>query len=138
MQEGLKITVVIADNHGFQVIRQLQMARAGRSFGNEFRARDQANSLEGDYLPIDFAANAASFGARAWQVATPDELCHALHEARSESRACVIVAETEKHRYLPGSGTWWDVAAAETTEDPVTAQLRTEYEAGRKQQRFYY
>ncbi len=139
MQEKLKITVVIADNHGFQVIRQLQMARAGRSFGNEFRARDQANSLEGEYLPIDFAANAASFGARTWQVATPDELCRALREARSESRACVIVAETEKHRYLPGSGVWWDVAAAETTEDPVTAQLRREYETQRHNlQRFYY
>ncbi len=138
MQEELKITVVIADNHGFQVIRQLQMARAGRSFGNEFRARDQANALEGEYLPIDFAANAASFGARTWQVATPDELCRALREARSEARSCVIVAETEKHRYLPGSGVWWDVAAAEATADPVTTQLRAEYEAGRKQQRFYY
>lgn len=140
MQDGLKITVVVADNHGFQVIRQLQMNRVGRSFGNEFRARDgKQNRLEGDYLPIDFAKNAESMGARAWCVATPDEVRKALREARKETRCCVIVAEIEKHRYLPGSGIWWDVAAAEVTDDPVTQELRQAYEEDRKRlQRFYY
>ena len=38
LQEGLKITVVLSENHGYQVIRQLQMARAGRSFGNVSRS----------------------------------------------------------------------------------------------------
>ena len=38
-QEGLKVTVVISDNHGFQVIRRLQMTRTGRHFGNEMRFR---------------------------------------------------------------------------------------------------
>ena len=31
------------------------------------------NRLEGEYLPIDLAANAASFGARAWHVETPEQ-----------------------------------------------------------------
>ena len=140
MQERLKITVVIAENHGYQVIRQLQMGRAGRSFGNEFRARDAAtNRLEGEYLNIDFAKNAESMGARAWHANTPDELCRALREARDETRPCVIVAEAEKHRYLPGSGVWWDVAAAEASGDEVTRKLRSEYEEQRRRlQRFYY
>ena len=38
----MKITVVVAANHGFQVIRRLQMARAGHSFGTEFRTWDVA------------------------------------------------------------------------------------------------
>ena len=140
LQEGLKVTVVIAENHGFQVIRQLQMNRAGRSFGNEFRARDRAtNRLEGDYVGIDFAQNAASLGARTWHVTTPDELRQALKEAREERRACVIVAETEPHRYLPGAGVWWDVAPAEATHDPETDERRTAYENERALvQRFYY
>ncbi len=140
MQENLKITVVISENHGYQVIRQLQMNRVGRSFGNEFCARDESTGhLEGDYLNIDFAKNAESMGARAWHVTTPDELATALREARKETRCCVIVAETEKHRYLPGSGVWWDVAVAEATNDPVTQALRTEYaEARERLQRFYY
>ncbi len=139
-QDRLKMTVVILENHGFQVIRQLQMNRVGRSFGNEFRAREEgANVLEGEYVPIDFAQNAASMGARTWNVYNPDQLRNALREAREEPGTCVIVAEIEKHRYLPGSGVWWDVAAAEVTEDPVTHELRRAYEEDRDRlQRLYY
>jgi 3D-(3,5/4)-trihydroxycyclohexane-1,2-dione acylhydrolase (decyclizing) len=139
-QEGLKITLVLSENHGFQCIRQLQMGRAGRSFGNEFRARDsKSKRLEGDFVAIDFTQNAASMGARTWNARTPDEVRQALREARDEKRTSVIVVETEKYRFLPGSGVWWDVAPAEVTKDPVTKKLRAEYEASRKKlQRFYY
>lgn len=140
IQENLKITVIIAENHGYQIIRRLQMGRAGVSFGNEFRARDpQTNRLEGDYLAIDFAQNAESMGARAWRVTTPDELSRALEEARAETRTCAIVMEVEKHRYGPPSEVWWDVAPAEVTNAEVTQALRAEYEADRQQlQRVHY
>jgi len=140
MQEQLKITVVISENHGYQCIRDLQMARAGRSFGNEFRSRDRStNRLEGDYVSIDFAKNAESLGARTWKAKTPEQLRQALQEARSEKRSCAIVVETEKHRFLPGSGVWWDVAVAEVSQDPVTQKLRSEYEKNRQRlQRFHY
>jgi 3D-(3,5/4)-trihydroxycyclohexane-1,2-dione acylhydrolase (decyclizing) len=140
MQEGLKITVIISENHGYQVIRQLQMARAGRSFGNEFRAREKSSGrLEGEYLNIDFAGNAESLGARVWKATTPDQVRSALREARAEQRPCAIVVETEKHRYLPGSEVWWDVAPAEATNDELTQQIRTQYEKDRKSyQKFYY
>ena len=139
-QEKLKITVVISENHGFQSIHGLQKARAGRSFGNEFRHRDtMTHRLEGDFVEIDFAGNAESMGARTWNVSTPDELRKALREARDESRVCVIVAETEKYRGLPPSQVWWDVAVAEESQDPITRELRAEYEKERTRlQRFYY
>ena len=140
IQENLKVTVVISENHGYQIIRALQMARAGRSFGNEFRARDSVSkTLEGEYLEIDFKGNAESLGARAWHIKTPHELKEALQEARTETRTCVIVCETEKHRYLPSSGVWWDIASAEATNDPMTRKLREGYEAERRSsQRFHY
>ena len=140
MQEGLKITVVIAENHGFQCIRQLQMGRVGNSFGNEFRKRNvESGRLDGEYVAIDFAKNAESMGARSWNVTSPEQLQVALREAREETRSCVIVAEVEKHRYSPDSGVWWDVAAAEETGDEVTRDVRRVYEEGRDQlQRFYY
>ena len=139
-QESLKITVVLSENHGFQCIRQLQMYRAGRSFGNEFRARDpETHRLEGDYVKIDFAKNAESMGARAWHVTTPEGLRQALCEARGEKRSCVIVAETEKHHYLPDSGVWWDISSAEISNDPVTQERRAAWEKVQKQlQRFHY
>jgi 3D-(3,5/4)-trihydroxycyclohexane-1,2-dione acylhydrolase (decyclizing) len=140
VQENLKITVVLCENHGFQSIRGLQMGKIGAMFGTEFRARDKHNNrLEGDYLSIDFARNAESMGARVWNARTRDEFSSALEESRKEKGTCVIVVETEKHRYVPSSGVWWDVAPAEVTQDPVTKELRKEYEEGRKKkQRFYY
>jgi 3D-(3,5/4)-trihydroxycyclohexane-1,2-dione acylhydrolase (decyclizing) len=138
-QENLKITVVISENHGYQVIRQLQMGRAGRSFGNEFRHRDDTNRLNGEYVKVDIAQNASSMGARSWHVTTPEAFRAALREARQERRSCVIVVETEKHRYLPGSNMWWDVAPAEVTTDETTQRLRADYEESRgRLQRFYY
>jgi 3D-(3,5/4)-trihydroxycyclohexane-1,2-dione acylhydrolase (decyclizing) len=140
MQEDLKVTVVISENHGYQSIRNLQMGRAGRPFGTEFRRRDPSKGrLEGDYLTIDFAKNAESMGARAWRVSTPDELRSALAEAREETRSCAIVVEIEPHRYLPGSEVWWDIEPPEATNDPVPQKLRAQYEDERERlQRLYY
>jgi 3D-(3,5/4)-trihydroxycyclohexane-1,2-dione acylhydrolase (decyclizing) len=140
VQEGKKITVIVAENHGYQCIRRLQMWRTGKSFGNEFRTRDRATDrLEGDYLKLDLAANAASFGVRAWHATTLDELAQALRQARAEPRACVIVAEIEKHRVLPGAGCWWDVAPAEVSLEPKTQELRAEYERDKARfQRLHY
>ena len=142
LQEDMKITVVVADNHGFQVIRRLQMARAGHSFGTEFRTRvdgDDGRRLDGEYLAVDMAAIAEAMGARGFRCTTPDEVRAAVREARSERRSCVIVAEIEKHRYVPGAGTWWDVAPAEVSRSEVTQTLRSEYERDRAAlQRYHY
>ncbi|HEX4132306.1 MAG TPA: 3D-(3,5/4)-trihydroxycyclohexane-1,2-dione acylhydrolase (decyclizing) [Pirellulales bacterium] len=140
LQENLKITVVVSENHGYQCIRRLQMWRTGVAFGNEFRERDsQSNRLEGEYVAIDIAKNAESFGARTWNVRTTDELREALADARQERRTCVIVVETEKHRNLPGGGVWWDVSPAEVSVDPTTQKLQAEYQRDRARlQRFHY
>ena len=141
VQENLKTTVVISDNHGFQVIRRLQMLRSGISFGNEFRARESKKTgrLEGEYLKIDFAGNAKSMGARSWHVSNEQELKRALRAARKEKRTCVIVIETEKHRYAAGASVWWDAAPTEVSKSPVTRKIRAEYEADRKKwQRLHY
>jgi 3D-(3,5/4)-trihydroxycyclohexane-1,2-dione acylhydrolase (decyclizing) len=139
LQHGLKITVVISENHGYQSIRRLQMFRVGRHFGNEFRVRDGGGRLDGDYVRLDLAKSAEGLGARAWRVTSPDELRGALTEARGERRPCVIVCETEPHRYLPDAGVWWDVAPAEVSGLAEVQERRAEYERDRDElQRFYY
>jgi 3D-(3,5/4)-trihydroxycyclohexane-1,2-dione acylhydrolase (decyclizing) len=138
LQEGLKVTVVISENHGFQVIRRLQLWRAGRSFGNEFRARRDGR-LEGEYLQLDLAKAAEGFGAAAFRANSPEELREALEAATGESRPCVIVCETDPDRNLPPSEVWWDVAPSEASDDPVVQGLRAEYERDRDElQRFRY
>ena len=139
LQHGLKITVVISENHGYQSIRRLQMFRVGRHFGNEFRVRGGNGRLDGDYLKLDLAKSAEGLGARAWRATTPDELRAALDEARRETRPCVIVCETAPHRYLPDAGVWWDVAPAEVSSVQEVQERRVEYEHDRDAlQRFYY
>lgn len=136
-QEGLKITVVVSENHGFQCIRRLQLMKAGHEFGNEFRAREDG-ALTGEYLTLDLAATARGFGATAYHVSDPAGLRSALDDARDQAGPVVIVAETAPHANLPPGGVWWDVAPAEVSEDELTRTLRAQYEADRDRlQRFY-
>ena len=90
-QEGLAVTLVVPDNHGYQVIHRLQMLRSGQEFGNEFRYRAEplqlaagdatkAPRLEGDYLSLDLVQVAAGLGARACRATTAAELRDALSD----------------------------------------------------------
>lgn len=137
-QEGIKVTLIIIDNGGYQVIRRLQVGRTGRPFGNEFRRRgEDSGILDGDYLQIDLAGNAASLGARVWNVATASALRSALAEAKEEAGVCAIVVQVEKHAFLPPSDAWWDAVPPEKADHEVTRRIRTEYEDARTNQRFY-
>ncbi len=140
VREGLKITIILSENHGHQSIRNLQMNRAGHSLATEFHVRNpETGKLDGDYASIDFAQNAASMGARVWNVRTPNELRQAVREARGESQPCVIVAETSSQPFSSPSVVWWDIGVSETSNDPVTRDLYKVYDEGRtKHQRFYY
>jgi 3D-(3,5/4)-trihydroxycyclohexane-1,2-dione acylhydrolase (decyclizing) len=137
-QEGLKITLLLSKNDGYQCIRDLQMRSVGRDFGNEFRSRGAgSNRLDGSYVELDYAANARSLGARTWSVETAADFERALAEARDERRPCAIIVTTDRYRRGLGSEVWWDVAPAEVSADEVTIRARDEYERGRARQRYY-
>jgi 3D-(3,5/4)-trihydroxycyclohexane-1,2-dione acylhydrolase (decyclizing) len=143
-QEGLAVTVVIPENHGYQVIHRLQMFTMGREFGNEFRFRtdpltleaDKDATLTGDYLRLDLVGVAAGLGAGALRATTPAEIRHALAETRGEARPVVIVVPVIPHADLPSAGCWWDVAPAEVSESDTVRAARSEYEAGMTTQRW--
>ncbi len=140
MQEGVKITIILNVNYGYQSIHGHQKALVGHSLGNEFRIRDQATRLldEGQFIEVDYVKNAESIGLRAWLAEREEDIVQALREARAESRSCMIVVPTEKYRFPPDSGVWWEVVGAEVTNDPKTKALVAEREAGRRKQRLYY
>ena len=146
VQEGLKITVIIAENHGFQVIRRLQLTRAGTSFGNEFRHREgspssledrQHAALEGRYLELDLAGTARGFGATSYRAETPQDFRQALQQARDQPNPAVIVVPVEPHRFLPSGGAWFDVAPAEVSSDAIVRGMREQYEVDRVAQRSF-
>jgi 3D-(3,5/4)-trihydroxycyclohexane-1,2-dione acylhydrolase (decyclizing) len=124
-QEGLKVTILVVENGGYQSIHGLQRARTGRSFGLEFG------------VDVDYAANARSLGCAAFAVSSLDQLRDALDEARGETRPTVIVTRVEPHRLLLDSECWWDVGVAEASERPETRRLAAEHARGRSLQRHY-
>ena len=139
-QERLKVTVVISDNHGFQVIRRLQMATSGHHYGNEMRhrvGRLGEGPLEGDYVQLDLSAVAGGLGARTYAAATPDDVRDALASAREHDGPVVIVVPTAPHVNLPPSGAWWDVAPAQVSGQPWLEEKRRQYETGLADQRWY-
>ena len=139
IQERTKVTVILNVNYGYQSIHGHQKALVGHSLGNEFKIRDAKTNLldEGEFIEVDYVKNAESIGLRAWFATNEEEIRKALREARAETRSCMIVVPTEKYRYTPDAGVWWEVVGADVTNDPKTAQLVAEREAGRAKQRFY-
>jgi 3D-(3,5/4)-trihydroxycyclohexane-1,2-dione acylhydrolase (decyclizing) len=134
--EGLKLTIVVLDNHGFQCILALQRLVGVPDFGNELRFRDAAsNRLDGPYVPIDFRAHAESMGALALHACTPDELRDALAQAKAADRITVIVVPTEPEKRMPGFESWWDVPVAGVSGTDTVRTARTAYDKKRREQR---
>lgn len=144
-QERIPFTLVVSENHGYQVIRRLQMWRTGEHFANEFRYRETGGSLagsdagllEGDYLNIDLTQIAAGLGAIVRKPYTADEVRQALDDTRNVQGPVVIVVPTIPHADLPGSEVWWDVSPAEASQAPDTGAELADYLAGRANQRWH-
>jgi 3D-(3,5/4)-trihydroxycyclohexane-1,2-dione acylhydrolase (decyclizing) len=134
--EGIKLTIVLVDNHGYQCILGLQRAVGVADFGNELRYRDHATrQLTGEYIPVDFVKHAESMGACAVFARSADEVRKALNDARNADRVTVIVVPVDPEKRMPGMGTWWDVPVAEVSTEEKTRQTRENYEKATENQR---
>jgi 3D-(3,5/4)-trihydroxycyclohexane-1,2-dione acylhydrolase (decyclizing) len=138
VQEGIKIIIVLVDNHGFGSIGSLSRSLGQGGFGTSYRFRSKASGqLDGEPLMVDFAANARSLGAHALKAATLDELKEALRKAKTLDRTTVIVVETDPAMSVPGYESWWDVAVAEVSELESVRAARARYEEARKRERYF-
>jgi 3D-(3,5/4)-trihydroxycyclohexane-1,2-dione acylhydrolase (decyclizing) len=134
--EGIRLTIVIVDNHGYQCILGLQRAVGVSDFGNELRFRDGATKqLTGKYIPVDFKKHAESMGANAIFAQTAEEVRKAVGEARNADRLTVIVVPVDPEKRMPGMGTWWDVPVAEVSGEEKTRKTREIYEKATENQR---
>ncbi len=134
--EGVKLTVVLVQNHGFASIGALSETVGAPRFGTWYRYRDTGSgSLDGDRLPTDLAANAASLGADVLRVDGIAELRAALDRATASTRTTVIHIETDPLIPAPDSAAWWDVPVAEVSTMDPTRQARQAYQQQRSAQR---
>jgi 3D-(3,5/4)-trihydroxycyclohexane-1,2-dione acylhydrolase (decyclizing) len=143
VQEGIKLIVVLVDNHGFNSIGGLSRSLGTDGFGTQYRYRTNgsigrdSDKAPGAVLPIDLAANAASLGASAVAVKTVAELRSALEEAKRADRVSVICIEVDRYQGVPDYESWWDVPVSEVASPDAVNAARTEYEQSKQKERRY-
>lgn len=136
VQEGVPIVVVLVENGGYASIGGLSKSVGSGGFGTRYRRRAGSGALDGEPLPVDLAANAASLGARVLRPPTRDELGKALEDARDSGETTVVHVRTDLDVGVDNHA-WWDVPVAEVAESADVRSAREDYEERRRQQRPY-
>ncbi|HEX3917020.1 MAG TPA: 3D-(3,5/4)-trihydroxycyclohexane-1,2-dione acylhydrolase (decyclizing) [Caulobacteraceae bacterium] len=121
---GAKLVIVVLDNRGFGCINRLQQATGGAPFNNLL-----ADTRHETLPAIDFAAHAASLGARSERVTGVAELEAAMARTTASDRTYVVVIDTDPAISTEAGGAWWDVTVPEVSERPQVRAARAAYEA---------
>ncbi len=138
VSEGIKLVIVLVQNHGFASIGALSESLGSQRFGTSYRYRDNdKGDYDGGYLPVDLAANAESLGAGVLRCRSIADLTQALKQARDAEKLTVVHIETDPLSPVPPSESWWDVPVAEVSTLDSTRTARTDYDAAKRGQRLY-
>lgn len=139
VQEGIKVNIIVIDNHGFASIGGLSKSVGSDGFGTKYRYRDEsAGQLSGENIPIDFAKNCESLGAHVFVATTRQAFSKALEDAKDiKGKPVCIITETDRRQRVGGYESWWDVAVAEVSDNPEVQQARETYEKSKKKERYH-
>ncbi len=138
VQEGVKVIFVLLDNHGFASIGALSESHGSQRFGTQYLKRNPATGrLDGEYVPFDLAANAASWGADVLRCDGIAEFKANYAVAAASDRTTVLYIETDILGPNPPGTAWWDVPVAQVSALDSTRQAYQEYVADKKAQRHY-
>tara|TARA_E500000178_G_scaffold218355_1_gene215523 strand:- start:718 stop:2544 length:1827 start_codon:yes stop_codon:yes gene_type:complete len=126
---GISMTLIITDNRGYGCINRLQAATGGAPFNNLL-----ADAYHEILPEIDYAAHAASLGARSQKVSSLDELEEAVQMASGRTGVDVIVIDTDPGPSTEAGGVWWDVAVPAISDRGSVNSAYENYVQGRKRQ----
>jgi 3D-(3,5/4)-trihydroxycyclohexane-1,2-dione acylhydrolase (decyclizing) len=141
--EGIKLVVVLVDNHGYASIGALSRSVGSAGFGTHYRRRVNGavpvdDGRVAEKLPVDLAANAESLGARVLRTRTIEDFRAALETAKAATGGPVVVhVEVDRYEGVPSYESWWEVPVAEISDDDSVRAAREEYERNRQAQRQY-
>ncbi|MGP3978879.1 3D-(3,5/4)-trihydroxycyclohexane-1,2-dione acylhydrolase (decyclizing) [Streptomyces sp. 8N114] len=136
--EGLKVIIVLVQNHGFASIGSLSEALGSQRFGTKYRFRDNDSGLlDGGVLPVDLAANAASLGADVLHARSVEDFRTAMEKAKAAERTTVVHIETDLYGPNPPAHGWWDVPVSQTSALASTRTAYETYAAHKATQRHY-
>jgi 3D-(3,5/4)-trihydroxycyclohexane-1,2-dione acylhydrolase (decyclizing) len=137
VQEGLKLTIVLVDNHGFNSIGALSRSLGTDGFGTQYRfRRDGSLGVDSEeepapVLPVDLATNAESLGAHVIRCGSIDDLRAGLEQAKKEKTTVVLAIEVDRYEGVPAYESWWDVPVAEVSAVKGVRAARATYERSR-------
>ena len=138
VQEDLPLVIVLVDSGGFASIGALSRSVGSGGFGTNYRYRNRSSgALDGEPLPVDLAANAASLGAQVFRASDRATLEQAIASARDCGTTAVVYVPVDPSARVPGYGSWWDVPVAAVSEQSTVQDARRQYEAGVEKQRWY-
>jgi 3D-(3,5/4)-trihydroxycyclohexane-1,2-dione acylhydrolase (decyclizing) len=138
IQERIKLIIVLVENGGFASIGSLSRSLGQKGFGTQYQFRSEGSGLlDGDPLPVDYAANARSLGAHTISATNIGEFKIALEQAKQSPTTTVVVIRTDPSVGVPGYDSWWDVAVAEVSAMDGVRQARAHYEKARKLERHH-
>ncbi|MGW7680189.1 3D-(3,5/4)-trihydroxycyclohexane-1,2-dione acylhydrolase (decyclizing) [Kribbella sp. NPDC054772] len=137
VQENVKVIVVLVQNQGFASIGALSESLGSQRFGTAYRYRSSDGRLDGDYLPVDLAANARSLGVEVIEVESRAELEKAIGIAKVATGPILIQVRTDPLIGAPDSESWWDVPVSEVSTLASTSTARAAYEEFKTGQRAY-
>ncbi|NQX16871.1 3D-(3,5/4)-trihydroxycyclohexane-1,2-dione acylhydrolase (decyclizing) [Rathayibacter sp. VKM Ac-2857] len=137
VQEKLRMTIVIVDNYGYGSIAALSESRGSQGFACRFNERGEGGRHDGARIEVDFAANAASYGATVWTADSADSFRDALAEATAFEGTGIVYVQVDSQARFGGSGAWWDVPVPEVSTLESTTAAREEYEHERAAQHLY-
>jgi len=131
--EGIKIIVVLIQNHGYASIGHLSETVGSERYGTKYRYLDDTQSFEdGEPLPVDLAANARSYGVDVIEVEPGpnaiEDLKAAVRQAKANDHTTLVHINSDPLVYAPDGDGWWDVPVAQTSTLSTTQAARADYE----------
>ena len=136
VQEGIKVIVVLLQNHGYASIGSLAESLGVQRFGTKYRYRNaDSGRLDGGILPVDLAANAESLGIKVYRAKTLDELREALKQAKAGDEPAMVHVDTDLEHQSPSGDGWWDVPVADVSTLDFTQQAKVAYDKHKATQR---
>ena len=142
--EGLKLVVVLIQNHGYASIGALSEQLGSQRFGTKYRYLDgQRHSFDdGSTLPIDLATNAESLGVRVLRVEPGEGVIDRLKAAVAQAKAVpegsgpvLVHVESDPLIDAPSSESWWDVPVTGTATLESTNEAYEVYQQHKARQR---
>jgi len=138
MKEGIKINVMLFDNSGYQCILNLQRSQGIHDFANEFRYRNETTGrLDGNYVPVDFAAIGAGYGMKTYRVSNLDELKEAVEDAKKQTVSTLIDIKVLPGSMTGGYDSWWRVGVPEVSVNKDVEEAHRKMQEHVKQTRKY-